>query len=53
MKLFELKLVLMDVSGLKKCHVVGPDAAYVIDRVTTRNVEKIMPGLFCLCVYFE
>ena len=38
------KAGLMDVSGLKKCHVVGPDAAHVIDRVTTRNVEKIMPG---------
>jgi aminomethyltransferase len=38
------KAGLMDVSGLKKCHVIGPDAAYVIDRVTTRNVEKIMPG---------
>ena len=38
------KAGLMDVSGLKKCHVVGPDAAYVIDRVTTRNVEKIAPG---------
>lgn len=38
------KAGLMDVSGLKKCHVVGADAAYVIDRVTTRNVEKIMPG---------
>lgn len=38
------KAGLMDVSGLKKCHVVGPDAAYVIDRVTTRNVEKVMPG---------
>ena len=35
---------LMDVSGLKKVHVVGADAAYVIDRVTTRNVEKIAPG---------
>ncbi|WP_136440905.1 aminomethyltransferase family protein [Pacificoceanicola onchidii] len=35
---------LMDVSGLKKVHVVGEDAAYVIDRVTTRNVEKIAPG---------
>ena len=34
----------MDVSGLKKVHLVGEDAAYVIDRVTTRNVEKIMPG---------
>ncbi|MFT4783754.1 MAG: aminomethyltransferase [Paracoccaceae bacterium] len=38
------KAGLMDVSGLKKCHVVGPNAAAVIDRVTTRNVEKIMPG---------
>ncbi|WP_298855951.1 aminomethyltransferase family protein [uncultured Ruegeria sp.] len=38
------KAGLMDVSGLKKVHVVGEDAAYVIDRVTTRNVEKIMPG---------
>ena len=38
------KAGLMDVSGLKKVHVVGPDAAYVIDRVTTRNVEKIAPG---------
>ena len=38
------KAGLMDVSGLKKAHVVGKDAAYVIDRVTTRNVEKIAPG---------
>lgn len=38
------KAGLMDVSGLKKVHVVGPDAAYVIDRATTRNVEKIAPG---------
>ena len=38
------KAGLMDVSGLKKVHVSGPDAAYVIDRVTTRNVEKIRPG---------
>ncbi len=38
------KAGLMDVSGLKKVHLTGPDAAYVIDRVTTRNVEKIMPG---------
>jgi aminomethyltransferase len=38
------KAGLMDVSGLKKVHVCGPDAAYVIDRVTTRNVEKIAPG---------
>lgn len=38
------KAGLMDVSGLKKVHVVGADAAYVINRVTTRNVEKIAPG---------
>ena len=38
------KAGLMDVSGLKKVHVTGPDAAYVIDRDTTRNVEKIAPG---------
>jgi len=38
------KAGLMDVSGLKKVHVMGADAAYVIDRVTTRNVEKIAPG---------
>ena len=38
------KAGLMDVSGLKKVHVVGKHAAAVIDRATTRNVEKIMPG---------
>ncbi len=38
------KAGLMDVSGLKKVHVTGPDAAHVIDRATTRNVDKIMPG---------
>jgi aminomethyltransferase len=38
------KAGLMDVSGLRKVHLVGPDAAHVIDRVTTRNVEKIAPG---------
>ena len=38
------KAGLMDVSGLKKCHVTGADAAYVIDRCTTRNVEKVAPG---------
>ncbi len=38
------KAGLMDVSGLKKVHLVGADAAYVIDRVTTRNVEKIGVG---------
>ncbi len=34
----------MDVSGLKKVHIIGPHAGQVIDRATTRNVEKIKPG---------
>ncbi|MGY9034388.1 MAG: aminomethyltransferase family protein [Rhodobacterales bacterium] len=34
----------MDVSGLKKVHVVGPHAFHVIDRATTRNADKIKPG---------
>jgi aminomethyltransferase len=34
----------MDVSGLKKVHISGPHASHVIDRATTRNVEKISPG---------
>lgn len=34
----------MDVSGLKKVHVIGPHASHVIDRATTRNAEKIKPG---------
>ncbi|MCT4610648.1 MAG: aminomethyltransferase family protein [Pelagimonas sp.] len=38
------KAGLMDVSGLKKVHLTGPHAAAVIDRCTTRNVDKIMPG---------
>ena len=35
---------LMDVSGLKKIHLVGPHAAAILDYATTRNVEKITPG---------
>ena len=38
------KAGLMDVSGLKKVHVTGPAAAHVIERATTRNIEKLMPG---------
>ncbi|WP_347312508.1 aminomethyltransferase family protein [Defluviimonas sp. SAOS-178_SWC] len=38
------KAGLMDVSGLKKVHLTGAGASHVIDRATTRNVEKIMPG---------
>src|SRR5258708_40300119 len=35
---------LMDVSGLKKLHLVGPHAAAIIDRATTRDVSKLYPG---------
>lgn len=38
------KAGLMDVSGLKKLHITGPAASYVIERATTRNIEKLMPG---------
>ena len=38
------KAGVMDVSGLKKVHITGPHASHVIDRATTRNVEKIKPG---------
>ena len=34
----------MDVSGLKKVHVVGPHAFHVIDRATTRYADRIKPG---------
>jgi aminomethyltransferase len=35
---------LMDVSGLKKLHLVGPHATPILDYAATRNVEKITPG---------
>lgn len=38
------KAGVMDVSGLKKVHVVGPHASHVIDRAVTRNIEKLKPG---------
>jgi len=38
------KAGLMDVSGLKKLHLVGPHAAAVINYATTRDVTKIYPG---------
>ena len=38
------KAGLMDVSGLKKVHITGPAASHVIERATTRNLEKLMPG---------
>ena len=38
------KAGLMDVSGLKKVHITGHAASHVIDRATTRDPEKLMPG---------
>lgn len=38
------KAGLMDVSGLKKVHVIGPDSHQVINHATTRDVTKIHPG---------
>lgn len=42
------KAGLMDVSGLKKLHLVGPHAAAILHYATTRDVGKIYPGK---CVY--
>ena len=38
------KAGLMDVSGLKKLHLVGPHASAILNYATTRDVSKILPG---------
>jgi aminomethyltransferase len=38
------KAGLMDVSGLKKVHVIGPHAEALIHYATTRNISKLYPG---------
>jgi len=38
------KAALMDVSGLRKVHLVGPHSHHVLQRATTRDVSKIYPG---------
>lgn len=38
------KAGLMDVSGLKKLHLVGPHASAVLNYATTRDVTKVYPG---------
>ncbi|MWL91949.1 MULTISPECIES: aminomethyltransferase family protein [Cupriavidus] len=35
---------LMDVSGLKKVHYVGPHAESLLDFATTRDMSKVYPG---------
>ena len=34
----------MDVSGLKKLHVVGPRSHAILQYATTREVSKILPA---------
>jgi len=38
------KAALMDVSGLRKAHLVGPHSHQVLQRMTTRDVRKVYPG---------
>jgi aminomethyltransferase len=38
------KAGLMDVSGLKKVHLVGPHAINVLEYITTRDMTKIIPA---------
>lgn len=38
------KAGLMDVSGLKKVHLVGPHSHAVLHQATTRDITKIYPG---------
>jgi aminomethyltransferase len=47
------KAGLMDVSGLKKIHLVGPHASAILDYATTRNVEKILPGRSAYCAFLN
>jgi aminomethyltransferase len=47
------KAGLMDVSGLKKLHLVGPHATAILDYATTRNVEKILPGRSTYCTFLN
>ncbi len=47
------KAGLMDVSGLKKLHLVGPHASAILNYATTRDVTKIYPGQVRLCLHAE
>jgi aminomethyltransferase len=38
------KAAIMDVSGLRKVHLVGPHSHHILQRATTRDVRKIPPG---------
>ncbi|MFK7992749.1 MAG: hypothetical protein AB8B87_01335 [Granulosicoccus sp.] len=51
----QTKAVVMDVSGLKKVHVTGAHASHVLDRATTRDIERISPGRtsYAACTMLE
>lgn len=38
------KAAIMDVSGLRKVHLVGPHSHHILQRATTRDVQLIYPG---------
>ncbi len=38
------RAAIMDVSGLRKYHLVGPHSHHILQRATTRDVRKIYPG---------
>jgi aminomethyltransferase len=38
------RAAIMDVSGLRKVHLVGPHSHHILQRATTRDVRKIYPG---------
>jgi len=38
------KAAIMDVSGLRKAHLVGPHSHHILQRATTRDVRKVYPG---------
>ena len=38
------KAAIMDVSGLRKVHLVGPHSHHILQRATTRDVRKVTPG---------
>lgn len=38
------RAAIMDVSGLRKVHLVGPHSHHILQRATTRDVRKVTPG---------
>jgi glycine cleavage system T protein (aminomethyltransferase) len=38
------RAAIMDVSGLRKVHLVGPHSHHILQRATTRDVQKLYPG---------